>query len=109
MAFNKEAFFSYRDYDSTSVEVCGQTLYVRTLSAGDSVRYQSVVSDKGASEALPLLVVLAVCDEDGKRVFDEGDVEAISNKSPKTLETIVEAILSLNGITEDEIEAEKKD
>lgn len=50
------------------------------------------------------LAALAICDEQGKRLFSEVDVAALARKSSAALNRVVGEAMALNGMTEDAVE-----
>lgn len=54
------------------------------------------------------LCVLTICDESGKRLFDDGDMVAIGNKSASALERIVAAARKLNALDGESVESLEK-
>lgn len=49
------------------------------------------------------LVCLCLCDETGKRIFGDGQVDALSKKSARALNRVYEAATALNKLTDDDI------
>lgn len=50
------------------------------------------------------MIVLSVVDEDGKPMFNDKDLDVISEKSSVVLDRICEAIRDINGLTDDAVE-----
>jgi len=50
------------------------------------------------------MVIMSVIDENGEYLFTDRDTEAVSGKSAKALDRIVEAVQKMNGLAEDSIE-----
>lgn len=50
------------------------------------------------------LVALALIDEEGQRVFSEGDVKALGKKSAIALDRVFSVAMRLNGLNEKDIE-----
>jgi|GEM_PF-180163 len=60
-----------------------------------------------AARIKTLLVYLSVCDESGKRLFDDDrDLEKLGTKSSKAINEIYEASARFNGIAEEDDETE---
>lgn len=54
------------------------------------------------------LLAAAAVDEKGNRLFSDGDAEALGRKSSRALERCVKVIQRLNGLTDRDLEAAKK-
>ena len=54
------------------------------------------------------LACLALCDESGKRLFGDGQIDALAKKSAKALNRVYEASLKLNKLSDDDIEQLEK-
>lgn len=54
------------------------------------------------------LACLSLCDEKGKRLFGDGQVEALAKKSAKPLNRVYEASLKINKLSDDDIEQLEK-
>jgi hypothetical protein len=80
-------------------------VYVRSISAAERERLMnaSVIVERGSPRFnLPRfrvkLAALAMCDENGNRLFSETDAHAIGEKSAKVLERISDVAARLAGI-----------
>jgi len=49
------------------------------------------------------IAAMSIVDENGQLAFNEGDIEALSRKSARALDRIVEAALQLNGLAPDAV------
>ncbi len=82
----------------------GAALFVRTLTGTERDAFETrlaVARQKpGAAPAdfRAALLVLALCDEAGKRLFDDADVRALGKKSSKVLDRLVGIAMRLSGI-----------
>lgn len=54
------------------------------------------------------LLAAAAVDEKGRRIFTDADAEALGRKSAKALERCVKVIQRLNGLTDKDLEAARK-
>lgn len=79
----------------------GGTVIVRELSVAQRGQFADLIRT-GAAPVLPWLVVQAVVDENGERVFGPGDEEKVAAGSPKILEVIGQAVLRLSGMSREE-------
>lgn len=97
----------------TSVEVPGGTVHVRQFSAGDRAKLLTIgkdIEETGNHTAfLVHTVILAVCDQDGRRLYQEADYDRLAEHVPApVLDAIAEAALRVNGMTKDAVEDAKK-
>ena len=58
----------------------------------------------------PRSIALAgsICDEKGKLLFSDSDIFALSEKDGASVDIVMKKILSINGLTEDQIEEKAK-
>jgi len=112
MALTKEAILAADDLPRRKVEVpeWGGDVYVRTMTGAERDAWEiSFVPEAGGekrdlSNIRAKLAVLACVDEQGKRLFDDADVEALGQKSASALERIVEAAGKLNALSGADLE-----
>jgi len=85
-------------------------VYVRGLSAAELDRYQtSMLQQRGKNRVTNLenvrskLVVLCAVDEDGKRLFEDGDMKALSEKSGSAVNRLFEVAQKLCGLGSDDV------
>jgi hypothetical protein len=76
-------------------EADGQ-LFVRGLTAEESVKLNEHTDD-----LMPWVASCVVLDEDGERVFEDGDVADLATKSPAVLNRITSATYRLSKLTDD--------
>lgn len=96
---------------TTTVEIDGLGAFcLRSLSAGDAVRFQSDVkrlqADGGDAEALAFtLIARSLIDDEGNPLMAEADaIEFAKSLDPSDYNTLAKAALSLNGLTETAVE-----
>lgn len=89
----------------------GGAVYVRTLTGEERDAFEAAtVQSRGKRVDLNLrnirarLVALAVVDEDGRRLFTDGDVAALGKKSAQALNTLFGVAQRLSGLTEADVE-----
>jgi hypothetical protein len=92
----------------------GGTIWVRTMTAGGRDAYEAWLfeASKGG-KTVPLLararlVVACATDEAGARLFEDGDVQALAEKSAPAVELAAEAAKRVNVMTVTEAEALEK-
>jgi hypothetical protein len=87
------------------------TVFVRELSAREKDRFEaSLIAGKGKKRDIAFqdmrakMAVLACCDADGKAIFQPEDVAWLTQKPVKPLSRIYDAVVQLNGYTEEDEE-----
>ena len=103
------------DLPSESVEIpeWGVSVFVRSMSGRDRDLFESQMMElsengKRMDNFRSRLTVFCCVDEDGKRIFKDGDIAELGKKSGKALDRVFEVASRLNKMTEESIEAEKK-
>ena len=98
------------DLKTATVEVpeWGGTVTIRTMTGADRDSFEQtlvVTDDKGGrktdlSNMRAKLVAMTVIDDDGNRVFSEGDIGRLGKKSATALARIFDAAQVLNGMAD---------
>lgn len=84
-------------------------VYLRTLTGEDAKLIAQWQQGGGLKNEQ--LVALAVCDENGKRIFADQDAAALASKPARTILPIAQRVASANALTEEsqkEIEGNSK-
>ena len=110
MGLTKDSILKADDQRLEPVQVpeWGGTVYVTSMTLAELRDLQKHAGDPNDSRSLAEMVVRVVRDDDGERVFSDGDAEAVSGKSFRALSRIVATFNRINGLTDDEDEAGKK-
>jgi hypothetical protein len=89
----------------------GGEVFVRTLTGTERDEFeQSCLTSRGKNKEMNLknirarLCVLCICQEDGTRLFDARDVEALGKKSSSALDLIFSVAQKLNGLSGEDTE-----
>jgi hypothetical protein len=110
---NRDTILKAADLITEQVEVpeWGGSVLVRAMNGAERDQYEkSVLVRKGKNTEVNLvnarakLVALTVVDEAGKRLFTDGDVAALGQKSAAALNRIFNVATRLSGITEEDVE-----
>jgi hypothetical protein len=89
------------------VEVDGQVLYLRAMSAGEQMAFQG--ADAPPSEFVVRLLVSALVDEQGNRILAEEDAPAILDMDAQYVAKVAEEVIRVNRFdAKDRAELEKK-
>ena len=86
-------------------------MWVRGMNGAERDKFESgIVEMRGKEQTLNManvrakLASLTLCDEEGKRLFSEQDVQALSQKSATALQRVFSVAQRLSGIGDDDVE-----
>jgi hypothetical protein len=105
------------DCDDSTIEPIdlpewGVKAFIRTMTGTDRDSWELYASKQlekvNGVNIRGKLACLSLCDENGKRLFGDGQAEALSKKSSKALNRVYEASLKLNKLSDEDIEALEK-
>ena len=106
----KENILAAEDLTFEHIEVpeWGGVVRVRTMTAGERDRWETALLDeKGEVREQDIrarLVSLTAVDGEGKRMFDDGDITALSAKSAAAMDRVFAAASKLNGLSAADVE-----
>ena len=87
----------------------GGEVYLRPLSGKDRERFENAVSSPTPSKPLrALLASMTLCDEQGRLLFGESDVDALAQKSSKALHQVWEVATVANKLSKKGVEDAEK-
>ena len=90
------------DVEAVNIPDWPKPIYVRSLTGAERDRFQDQhISADGTfifQNARAHLVVLAVCDKDGKRLFDDSDLPEIQKKNARWIGTVADHIIKTSGL-----------
>lgn len=104
MALSKSAILAADDRKIIPIDVpeWGGQVFLRAMSGKDRDSFENeLVNEKQTGRIAnmrALLCVRVICDESGARIFDDGDVAALGEKSAPALARVFTAATKLNGI-----------
>ncbi len=97
--------------EDVAVPEWGGTVRVRTLAGYERDRFEESITEQRGKHARIIadnlrakLVALSVVGEDGRRLFDEGDVRALGAKSAKALDRVFAVAQRLSGISDRDVD-----
>lgn len=93
-----------RQVQSVDIPEWGGAVLVKSLSAGQVEYAQQKMAGKGMKNATAILIAMACVDEEGKRLFHESDLDALSEKSIAACQRILQVVLEQNALDKSEIE-----
>jgi hypothetical protein len=108
---SKDAFLALNDVKLQEVQLDDDnSVYIRMLSSGERMELlRSFQTDPGDKLVAERIVALCACDEMGRRMFSDEDLERLATHSYLLIEKLATAALKLNGLHKDAVELEKKD
>jgi len=110
---DRQAILNAEDLPMERMDVpeWGGFVYVRTLTGAERDAFEDAsIKGRGRNRRFSLrnvcarLVVMAVCDERGRRVFRDGDAERLGEKSAAALNRVYRVAARLSAISEEDIE-----
>jgi hypothetical protein len=105
----RDSILAADDSHRTKVDVpeWGTSLYVRDMSGGERDQWEMVAFKDGKvspEHFRAKLLVRCLCDEQGQRVFQDSDTEALSAKSATVLARLYEVAARVNGLTQGDVD-----
>lgn len=104
----KEQIQQADDRPTMEVEVpeWGGTVRLRVWSGPERERVEDLVDNKQSRKQCGRAIVaaLSIVDENGRRLFDEGDIQRLAEKSGKALDRVFDAACKFNALGNSEIE-----
>ena len=89
----------------------GGEVYVKGLNGAERDKFEgSLVIMRGKDKQMNManirakLASMSICDEKGKRLFNENDVQALSQKSAAELQRVFAVAQRLSGISDEDVE-----
>jgi hypothetical protein len=109
----KQQILDAQDLETKEVEVpeWGGTVLVKTMTGVERDAFESsVVKGKGKNTTVNManirakLVAASIVDQDGQRLFDDQDVQALGKKSAAALDRVFAVAQKLSKISQDDVE-----
>lgn len=105
---NRDAILKSDDRRTAVVEVpeWGGSVTIAEMSGKDRDAFEAAFMDESKRfvNLRARMVAMSVIDENGDRMFSDGDVEALGKKSGKALDRVFSAIQRLNALSDADIE-----
>ena len=112
MAFlTKSAILASDDFQYASVPCpeWGGDIRARGLTAAEQAKIARMVNEKKTDDIAVVVTIMGVVNEDGERIFDSSDKDALKARSYAVLDRIAKKILELSGSGDaDSIEEARK-
>ena len=115
MTLKRDDILKAQDIKTEKVNIpeWGGDIYVKELTGEERNEYESFLIDLAngkkahkMDEARSRLAVLSICDEEGKRLFTDDDIKALSRKNAKALMRVYGVAQRLSLIGQDQISKE---
>ena len=95
-----------------SVPEWGGDVFIRTMSGTERDSWEMYaghqLEKKGNVNIRAKLAVITLCDESGKRLFADQQLDKLSSKNGKALDRVYSESLKLNKLTDEEVEQLEK-
>lgn len=89
----------------------GGDVYVKGMTGAERDKFEgSLIIMRGKDKEMNMtnirakLASMTICDDKGKRLFNENDVQALSQKSAAALQRVFAVAQKLSGISDDDVE-----
>lgn len=114
----KDTILAADDVQTETVEVpeWGLTLHVRGMTGSERDQFeQSLMVERGGRRVMDTAnirakaVVRCLVDDDGRRVFADGDANELGSKSAAVLERIYDVAARLSGLRDEDVAAREQD
>ena len=103
---------SDQNIEPISLPEWGGDAFIRTMSGTERDSWEMYASKQMEKvnnvNIRAKLASITLCDKEGKRLFGDGQVDALSKKSAKALNRVYEAALKLNKLSDEDIEQLEK-
>ena len=103
----KDSILSAKDFDTQVVHVpeWGGDVTLRGLSSMDRDNFEADLAENQDLRNLRArLVVKAIVDEDGNRIFADSDAEALGAKNSSVIIRLFEEVRKMSGMSDEELQ-----
>jgi len=105
----KDAIFAADDLQLEKVDIpqWGGHVFICPLTGFERDKFEGEMQGKNGNKFINIrarMAVRTVCDQDGKKLFEDKDVNSVTKKSAKALDIIFEVATRLSGIEEDAVD-----
>ena len=84
-------------FEDISIPEWGGTVRIRSLSGAQRATLKKAV-DAGSETADEMICVMSIVDEDGNRIFNSSQIEALRKKNTKAITRIAKRALVISGM-----------
>lgn len=86
----------------------GTSVFMRTMTAGERDAWELAWLDRqgkgGVANFRSVFLVKCLCDENGTRLFSDGEVEQLAAQDSKVINRLFEFAREQNGLTSDQVD-----
>lgn len=98
--------------EAVDVPEWGGSVWVREMAAGERDQWEGTMVSRQGMERFKnlraLVVCLTVCDEDGKRLFADNEIDQVGKLPVSGIDRVFEAASKLNRLTKQDVEELEK-
>lgn len=112
MGLNKAKILAATDTkisDPVAVPEWGGEVFVKTLTGTERDQFEESYSQNKMKAFRAKFLVLTLCDKSGERLFADGDVEALGNKSSLVINRLFESAWDFNALSQNAVDSLGKD
>jgi hypothetical protein len=108
MALSKAAILAAKDTklsEALPVPEWGGEVYIKTLSGTERDAFEDAYAENKMKAFRCRFLVLTLCDDAGQRLFEDGDVGELGQKSSVVINRLFEAAWKHNAFTNEAVES----
>jgi len=107
MALDRKSILAADDVRKEKIAVpeWGGDVFLRVLTGTDRDRFEETYSEQKMKAFRIRFLLLALCDEAGKRLFGDDESEILGDKSSVVINRLFEAGWKLNAFTQEAVDA----
>lgn len=107
---DRNAILAANDAKLTRLEVpeWGGEVFIRCMSGKDRDEFEQKVQGKQLSNIRAVLAAISLCDSEGKRLFNDSEIELLGAKSAAALDRVFSMALKINRIGAADVDELKK-
>lgn len=112
MGLNKAKILAATDTkisDPVAVPEWGGEVFVKTLTGTERDQFEESYSQNKMKAFRAKFLVLTLCDKSGERLFADGDVDALSQKSSLVINRLFESAWDFNALSQNAVDSLGKD
>lgn len=102
MSLSREQILNAKDYELVEVEVSewGGTIFLKPISGTERAKLETYDPTKDIDKIMMKLLVLSIVDEQGNRLFEEKDIEALGSKSTGAVYKVFSKACDISGLSD---------
>jgi hypothetical protein len=107
MALDRKSILAADDVRKEKIAVpeWGGDVFLRVLTGTDRDRFEESYADQKMKAFRIRFLLLALCDEDGERLFSDDEADILGKKSSVVINRLFEAGWKLNAFTQEAVDA----